>query len=206
MKKTKLIVAIFVIILGALTITKAASTSVKFKGEDKIVAEKEEILTIEISNNEKIGVINGIISYDSNIKDVKIDSSYNGWMVTYNEETGQFNALKAEGETNGEVLKITYKLKESASQGLITLQNIELTTISYETIKIDQNISKTISKTTETNKNNNENTTKTIKNTNVTKTGSRKHIGKKHYVKNNYYNWYFYICINYSFNSIIQKS
>ena len=99
MKKTKLIVAIFVIILGALTITKAASTSVKFKGEDKIVAEKEEILTIEISNNEKIGVINGIISYDSNIKDVKIDSSYNGWMVTYNEETGQFNALKAEGET-----------------------------------------------------------------------------------------------------------
>ena len=192
MEKTKLIVAIFVIILGALTITQAASASVKFKGEDKIEAEKEQILTIEISNNEAIGVINGIISYDSNIKDVKISSGYNGWMATYNEATGQFNALKAEGETNGEVLQITYKLKEDASQGTITLKDIELTTTSYETIKIEENINKTISKTTETDKskennkpNQNQgqdkqeednNNTKPIKNANVTQTASRKPI------------------------------
>lgn len=149
MEKIKFTTIIFIIILCVSKITLASSASVQFKGANEVVTGEDNITTIQIQNSEAVGVIEGVISYDSNIKDLKISSSYNGWTITYNETTGKFNAFKAEGTSNGEALQITYKLSENASQGTITLKNIELTTISYDTIKIENNITKTVTKITQ---------------------------------------------------------
>lgn len=145
--KVILTVILFAIVLCKTITTNAAGANVQFKETDK-----EDIITIEISNSEKVGVIEGIISHDAGIKQIEIKSSYNGWTTVYNEETGKFNAFKAEGANQEEVLQIIYQLNPNSSQGTIAVKNIELTTISYNTIEVENDISKTIRKVDETTK------------------------------------------------------
>lgn len=172
MKKLKISIITFAIILCISKISSAANASVQLNGENKVIAGKDNTITLQIQNSEAIGVIEGTISHDSNIKDIQISPSYNGWTITYNESTGKFNAFKAEGTSNGEALQITYKLDENASQCSITLKDIELTTTSYNTIKIEKDIIKTITKTTEdnnqltNNNNNNQNNANSSNNNN----------------------------------------
>lgn len=152
MKNIKFSIITFFTILFVSNIALANSNSVQFSGNSEVIVGEENVVTIKIQNNEPIGVIEGVISCDSNIKDLKISSSYNGWTATYNDKTGKFNAFNAEGTSNGDVLQITYKLSENASKGSIILKDIQLTTISYETIEIKDVIEKTITKTSETSK------------------------------------------------------
>lgn len=152
MKNKKFIIIIFFTILFVSNIALANSNSVQFNGNNEVTVGEENVITLKIQNNEPIGVIEGIINYDSNIKDLKVSSSYNGWTATYNDKTGKFNAFNAEGTSNGDVLQITYKLSENASKGSIMLNNIQLTTISYETIEIKDTIEKTITKALVTSK------------------------------------------------------
>lgn len=157
MKKIQFTIIIYIIIIiCGLTTTFASSQSVQINGANEVVGGEDNIITVQVQNSEAVGVIQGIIKFDSNIKDVKINPSYNGWTATYNEKTGQFNAFNAKGTSNGEVLQITYKLSENAQQGSVTLKDLELTTISYDIKKVENDITKTITKTTK-NSNQNEN-------------------------------------------------
>lgn len=142
-KKVILAFVLFAVMLGKFITTYAAEANVQFKETDK-----ENIITIEISNSEKVGVIEGFINYDAGIKQLEVSPNCNGWTAIFNEETGKFNAFKAEGANNEEVLKITYQLNPNSSQGTIALKDIQLTTISYNTIDVND-ISKTIRKATE---------------------------------------------------------
>lgn len=145
-KKVILVLTVFTVMLCQIT-AYAAGANVQFKETDK-----ENTLTIEVSNSEKVGVIEGVINYDAGIKQLEVSSSCNGWTAVYNEETGKFNAFKAEGANNEEALQITYQLNSNSSQGTIAVQDIELTTINYNTIEVENDISKTIRKATDTTK------------------------------------------------------
>lgn len=161
-KKIILGLILFAITLCQTIIIYAAGEKVQFKETNQ-----ENTITIEITSSEKIGVIEGNISHDAGISQVKVSSSYNGWTATYNEETGKFNAFKAEGTNNEEVLQITYQLNSNSSQGTIEAKDINLTTISYKTIEVE-NIRKTIQKVNNTIANNNA-TTDNTRNSSVTK-------------------------------------
>lgn len=178
MQKIHIAIILFIIILcGLLTTVLASGAVIYINGDNDVIGEKDNIITVQVQNSEAVGVIQGTIKFDSNIKDVKIVSSYNGWTATYNETTGKFNAFNAEGTSNGEVLQIIYKLSENANQGLITLKDIELTTISYDTIKIDNNITKTINKALEKSEQNNREVVENNSNSNADKETNAKQYG-----------------------------
>jgi len=126
--------------------TLATGEQISFVGETEVQEGKENTINIKILANNSVGVVQGVLKFDENIEDVSVLSSYNGWTTTYNESTGLFNTFNAHGTTNGEVLQIKYKLKNGASSTKITLNSIELTTIDYNTTKINEEVTKTISK------------------------------------------------------------
>ncbi len=170
----------------------------------------DNTITIEIANNEKVGVIEGVISHDAGIKQIEISSNYNGWIAIYNEETGKFNALKPEGTNKEEVLQITYQLDQQALQGTITVEDIELTTISYNTIDVGNNISKTIKKENKNaNESNSGGSSSKVSGTNGETRGNRTSSSKQRNPKARwtvlveYCNYSNCSC---SFNCIIQKS
>ena len=126
--------------------TLATGEQISFVGETEVQEGKENTISIKVLANNSVGVVQGVLKFDENIEDVSVLSSYNGWTTTYNENTGLFNTFNAHGTTNGEVLQIKYKLKNGASSTKITLNSIELTTIDYNTTKINEEVTKTISK------------------------------------------------------------
>lgn len=146
MKKVKNIIIILIAILCSATKIYANNTSIQFNGKDEILPEETQVATLNIISEENIGVIQGTLSIDSGITDLEINSNYNGWLVTYNEETGKFNAFNANGIKEGEIIQIAYKLKDNATKGEIQIKDIELTTTSYNTIEVKENAIKKISK------------------------------------------------------------
>lgn len=138
MKKIQFIMLFFDIFLVIMaTQVQAIQANVGFVGQKEVETGKEYTLNVKVSNDVAIGVIQGVLSYDNNIQNVTINASYNGWTTTYNTENGIFNSFNAVGTKEGEILQITYKLKDGANTGIITISNIELTTIDYNTINLD---------------------------------------------------------------------
>ena len=133
--KRALIIAM-IILLSMFSCAKiyAAEASISFKGDSEVEADKEQITYISVSNETEIGVIQGKISGDANIEIVNIEAKDNKWTVNYNSTTKEFNAYYADGVKSGDVLAIKYKLKTGATKGTIKLSEIELTTITYETV------------------------------------------------------------------------
>ena len=153
-------ITIFIIIVLCCSLPYCYATNiVTFVGDDEVEAGVSQTIIIHVTYSEEIGVLEGILSYDTeNIEDFSVSSSYNGWTITYNESTGKFNTLYASGTTDDDVLEITYTLKEGSTSGYITLSDISLTTISYSTIEEDD-ITKTI--TAKASSNTDEDTTNT---------------------------------------------
>lgn len=150
MKKVRfmivMIIMFIVIILCGTKKIYATNTSVQFEGKDEILSGQIQIVTLNIKSEENIGVIQGILDYDSGITDLQINSNYNGWLVTYNKETGKFNAFNANGTKDGEVLQLSYKLEDNAQKGKVQVKDIELTTTSYKTIEVSESAVKNVSK------------------------------------------------------------
>ena len=157
--KIKFIIIFIIIVLCCSLPYCYATNIVTFVGDDEVEAGVSQTIIIHVTYSEEIGVLEGILSYDTeNIEDFSVSSSYNGWTITYNESTGKFNTLYASGTTDDDVLEITYTLKEGSTSGYITLSDISLTTISYSTIEEDD-ITKTI--TAKASSNTDEDTTNT---------------------------------------------
>ncbi len=150
MKKIQILILLASIFLTIMIVdVQEVQTEVYLLGKKEVETGEDNTLNVKVSNENAIGVVQGVISYDINIQDVTIISSYNGWTATFNEETGIFNAFNAEGTKDGEILQIHYKLKDGANKGTITISNIELTTIDYNTINLENKISYSINKKTE---------------------------------------------------------
>lgn len=159
--KRALIIAM-VILLSMFSCAKiyAAEVSISFKGDSEVEAGKEQVTYISVSNETEIGVIQGKISGDANIEIVNIEAKDNNWTVNYNSTTKEFNAYYADGVKSGDVLAVKYKLKTGATKGTITLSNIELTTITYETVNktdIEKTVTAKAGSSSDDSKNENEN-------------------------------------------------
>lgn len=146
MKKVKISILIFMIVLCMFTKVDAITKYVTIEGTSAVETGKENVAIVKVSNNTAVDVVKGSIKTDSGIEVIKVSALHNGWSTTYEKKTGSFNAFKPEGATDGETLKITYILKEGYTQGTITITDVELTTRTNDKIKVQTNTEKTIKK------------------------------------------------------------
>lgn len=143
--RKRIILLLTIGILAILTLNVyAASTGLQLAGKDKVETGKTETMTLKlVSDSDIVGVVSGQVKRNENIESVQMQGK-NGWQVTYNNGTGEFNALKAEGAKTEEIAEITYKVKTEASgKANITVSNIKLTTIEYKTTTAS-NVSKDV--------------------------------------------------------------
>ena len=143
MKKSFIIiflVLIMSILMGTCVI--ATETTINLEGSTTVPPGGTSTLNLKISSEETIGVISGKIEYDSNIDNI-ILSAKNNWTVTYNSETGVFNAYKAEGAKIEEIMEIKYTVSDTVSLGTIKVDDIKMVNINYE-LKSVESITKEI--------------------------------------------------------------
>lgn len=142
MKKSLIIMLLTLTILCiTATYVFAENSPLSLQGK-QVVPGSTGTVNVKISSSDTIGVVSGVIGYDSNITSVEV-SGKNNWTVTYNSETGQFNAYKAEGTKQEEIIQIKYTASNAESTGKITLKDLKVTNINYETEEIS-NITKEI--------------------------------------------------------------
>ena len=154
------IVSILIFIILILTATKvlAAENPIVISGDGETIIGNEKTLTVKISSEDNIGVVSGKIEKNNTVTILSVLGK-NDWSVTFNSETGEFNALKAAGSKNEDIMDIKIKAENSGT-GKITLSNLKVTTTSYETKEVSEVI-----KNIQVINNSNENTGKNQNNT-----------------------------------------
>lgn len=143
--KKSVIVMLFISIILCLTATSvfADIAPISLEGKTSVTPGETGTVTVKISSNDTIGVVSGYIKYDSNLTNIQV-SGKNNWTVTYNSETGKFNVVKPEGAKSEEIIEIKYTASNAEGTGTITLSNLQVTNINYDTEDVSD-IAKTIS-------------------------------------------------------------
>lgn len=137
MKKSLIIMLFISIILCMITTSVFADTvPVSLEGSTSATPGSTVTVNVKISSSDTIGVVSGVIGYNSNITSVEV-SGKNNWVVTYNSETGKFNAYKAEGGSTEEIIQIKYVTSNTEGTGTITLSDLQITNTNYETKNIN---------------------------------------------------------------------
>ena len=143
MKKSLIIIFFIAIILCiATTCVLAESGPISLEGETSVAPGSTGTVNVKISSSDTIGVVSGIIGYDSNITNVEV-SGKNNWSLTYNSETGKFNIYNPEGAETEEIIQIKYTVSNTEGTGTITLSNLQVTNMKYETENVSD-VTKTI--------------------------------------------------------------
>ena len=173
MKKSIVISLVLLIICSIATTIYAAETKVVLTGESEAQAGKTGTMYVKVSSDESIGSITFTVTKSDNVSSIKCTSE-NGWTITPNESISKYNAYKATGAKDENIMKIEYTLKEDAEG----TAKIEVTQITAATIEGDEvenisNVSKTITIKVETsddgNKDNNVPENNIPENNNTTK-------------------------------------
>ena len=151
MKKIFLITFMIIlvsIILGNTVL--AAEPTITLSGDsEKKAGETGEILVKVSSQDILAGVVSGKLKAAANLDKIKCTAK-NGWNITYNDVTGEFNIYKAEGTKEEEIFTIEYYVKDNAKEiGTITLSDLKVTTTDYQTKEI-ADVQKDITITTKT--------------------------------------------------------
>lgn len=137
MKKSLIIMLFISIILCMITTCVFADTvPVSLEGSTSATPGSTVTVNVKISSSDTIGVVSGVIGYNSNITSVEV-SGKNNWVATYNSETGKFNAYKAEGGSTEEIIQIKYVTSNTEGTGTITLSDLQITNTNYETKNIN---------------------------------------------------------------------
>lgn len=144
MKKSIVISLILLIICSIATTIYAAETKLVLTGDNKTEAGKTGTMYVKVSSDESIGSITFTVTKSDNVSSIKCTSE-NGWTITPNESISKYNAYKATGAKDENIMKIEYTLKENAEG----TAKIEVTQITAATIEGDEvenisNVSKTI--------------------------------------------------------------
>lgn len=138
MKKSILMIFVIVLIgimLGSTVLAAEPTITLNGNAEEK-AGEKGEITVRVNSQDTVVGVVSGKIRATANLDEIKCTPK-NGWNITYNDTTGEFNIYKAEGTKDEEIFTIEYYVKDNAKgTATITLSNLEVTTMDYETKEI----------------------------------------------------------------------
>jgi len=113
---------------------QAGEPQLTFEGEALAEAGQTKKINAKISSDtDVIGLVSGAVKYNECIQKIEV-KGLNGWSVTYNAETGAFNAVKPEGTKNEAFMEVTYTVKEeTAGTACITISGIKLTTTEYTT-------------------------------------------------------------------------
>ena len=115
MRKTKVFLIILMLTIIFSINSYASENNVTLVGNNEIEAENTQTIKVKISNNEPVGVIEGVLKTDSNIEIISFKSIKSDWTLTYNKSNGKFNSFNAKGTENDEILQIEYKLKNGAN-------------------------------------------------------------------------------------------
>ena len=131
MKKVYFVLILMIINIAILGITVlAASTEIKFDGNKKVEPGSTNELSVKLSSSNTVGVISGKIQVDSNLSNLKIEGK-NGWNLTYNDQTGDFNIYKAVGAKTEEIMKIEFKAAATEGTAKIKLTELKCADITY---------------------------------------------------------------------------
>ena len=142
MKKSILIITIIMLLIGATTVFAAEPTAT-IEGASTVGVGQNQKVTIKIKSDKLVGVVSGKIGVAGDVT-IKSVSGNNGWNLTYNNNTGAFNVIKAEGAKEEQVMEIEYTAANKEGTGTIKVDEVNLTTTEdYETIEVGT-ISKTI--------------------------------------------------------------
>lgn len=142
-KKFRIISFISVILMLLTTSVFAAGPQITMEGENTAKPGETKTVTIKVASPDiEVGVVSGKIEKNANVESMTVTGK-NNWTLTYNQSTGEFNIYKAEGAKTEEILNIEYKLTNEEGTAKITISDINLTTIDYETVEMDS-ISKEI--------------------------------------------------------------
>lgn len=142
-KRAIVVIISCIMLLFFCTKVQAKDSIISFSGDENIEVSKQQIISLKISSDKNIGVIQGRINGGTNIEIVDVVAKNQKWVTNFNNVTNQFNVYYANGAKEGEIIDIKYKLKDGSKSGTISIDKIELTTTSYETINVD-GINKTI--------------------------------------------------------------
>lgn len=136
MKKSIITMLFTIVVLSILTtLVYGADSQITINGDGTLKPGEKKELTINISSDEEIGIVSGKIEASSNITNMTV-TGVNNWNLTYNNVTGEFNIYKAEGAKVQDIITIEYEVGTEEGTGTITLSNIKMTTISYESKEI----------------------------------------------------------------------
>ena len=136
MKKSLIIMLFISIILCMITTCVFADTvPVSLEGSTSATPGSTVTVNVKISSSDTIGVVSGVIGYNSNITSVEV-SGKNNWVVTYNSETGKYsyeNYLKNEIENAIQNSQLAYL--KNIFGGIFTLSRAEMNQQDLEMIK-----------------------------------------------------------------------
>lgn len=132
MKLKKIFITIILTILFCSTYVLAVEPQITLEGEQMAKPNETKTLTIKISAEKEIGVVSGKIETNEKITNINVTGK-NNWNLTFNKDTGVFNVYKAEGAKTEEIINIEYTTADTEGTGTITMSNLKMTTIEYET-------------------------------------------------------------------------
>lgn len=135
MKLKKIFILSILTLLFCTTYVWAAEPQITIDGEQQAKPNETKTLTIKISSEIEIGVVSGKIEANENIANMNVTGK-NNWNLTFNKDTGVFNIYKAEGSKSEEIINIEYTTANQEGAGKITLSNLKMTTIEYETKEV----------------------------------------------------------------------
>lgn len=133
MKKIKIVSLIVLIILLLCSArVLAAEPQIAIEGETNAKPGETKTVTVKITSPDiEVGLVSGIIQKSSNITSMTV-KGINDWTLTYNQDTGDFNTYNVKGTKSGEIATIEYTVANTEGTAEITMSNVKLTTINYE--------------------------------------------------------------------------
>lgn len=134
LKRILILILTILTVFLSITSTFAAATQLTLEGDITSKPKETKVLTVKLSSETEIGAISGKIVASGNIEKISVKGK-NDWNLTFNKETGIFNTYKAEGSKVEELIDIEYTAKNAEGTGKITISNLKITTLDYETIE-----------------------------------------------------------------------
>ena len=130
-KRVLVLMALLLIIMG--TAVFAVEPSVAFGGDDTVNLGGTKTVTVTVKDENSASVVSGKITKSGKIDRISL-SAKNGWnLMAYNETTGEFNITKATGAKEEVFMEVSYTASNTKGEGTITISNVKVTTIDYET-------------------------------------------------------------------------
>lgn len=145
MKIVKIIMIIALCAVLELNISnvRAENSPIQIQGNDVAKLGEEQTVVVKFSKEQTVGVISGKMECSSEIKSMEVRGK-NNWTALYNPATKQFTAYKAEGATAEDFMEVVITMGNTIGKAKITLKDVKMTTIQYETIEIPDEIIKEV--------------------------------------------------------------